>query len=310
MSVELPDKNDKNSFRSGFVAVVGRPNAGKSTLLNTLLGQKVVIISDKPQTTRNRIQCILTEERGQIIFIDTPGIHKPKHRLGEYMVEAAKSALRGVDLALYVVDASVPIGTGDKYVMEIIQASQVPCILALNKIDLLKKGELQQKIEEFSELAEFKHTVPISALQAQNTASLVDMIFAELPEGPMYYPPDEVTDQPERFIVAELIREKLLHLTRDEIPHSVAVLVEQMEEKKSLIKISAIILVERDSQKGIVIGKGGHLLKEVGRLARLDIENLLGSKVFLELFVKVRKDWRNQQSNLRELGYDLKNLRD
>ena len=230
MTTDLPDKNNMNTFRSGFVAVVGRPNAGKSTLLNTLLGQKVVIISDKPQTTRNRIQCILTEERGQIIFIDTPGIHKPKHRLGEYMVEAAKSALRGVDLALYVVDASVPIGTGDKYVMEIIQASQVPCILALNKIDLLKKGELQQKIEEFSELAEFKHTVPISALQAQNTASLVDMIFAELPEGPMYYPPDEVTDQPERFIVAELIREKLLHLTRDEIPHSVAVLVEQMEE--------------------------------------------------------------------------------
>ncbi|NLP43598.1 MAG: GTPase Era [Peptococcaceae bacterium] len=304
------EQSEKNKFRSGFVAVVGRPNAGKSTLLNTLLGQKVVIISDKPQTTRNRIQCILTEKRGQIIFIDTPGIHKPKHRLGEYMVEAAKSALRGVDLALYVVDASVPIGKGDEFVLEIIQESHVPCILALNKIDLLTKDELLLKIAEFSKLAEFKHTIPISALQAENTATLVDLILAELPEGPLYYPEDEVTDQPEKFIVAELIREKLLELTREEIPHSVAVLVEQMEEKKSLIKISATILVERDSQKGIVIGKGGSLLKEVGKLARLDIEDLLGSKVFLELYVKVRKDWRNQQMNLRELGYNLKDLRD
>jgi len=306
----LVEQSEKNKFRSGFVAVVGRPNAGKSTLLNTLLGQKVVIISDKPQTTRNRIQCILTEKRGQIIFIDTPGIHKPKHRLGEYMVEAAKSALRGVDLALYVVDASVPIGKGDEFVLEIIQESHVPCILALNKIDLLTKDELLLKIAEFSKLAEFKHTIPISALQAENTATLVDLILAELPEGPLYYPEDEVTDQPEKFIVAELIREKLLELTREEIPHSVAVLVEQMEEKKSLIKISATILVERDSQKGIVIGKGGSLLKEVGKLARLDIEDLLGSKVFLELYVKVRKDWRNQQMNLRELGYNLKDLRD
>jgi GTP-binding protein Era len=306
----LVEQSEKNKFRSGFVAVVGRPNAGKSTLLNTLLGQKVVIISDKPQTTRNRIQCILTEKRGQIIFIDTPGIHKPKHRLGEYMVEAAKSALRGVDLALYVVDASVPIGKGDEFVLEIIQESHVPCILALNKIDLLTKDELLLKIAEFSKLAEFKHTIPISALQAENTATLVDLILAELPEGPLYYPKDEVTDQPEKFIVAELIREKLLELTREEIPHSVAVLVEQMEEKKSLIKISATILVERDSQKGIVIGKGGSLLKEVGKLARLDIEDLLGSKVFLELYVKVRKDWRNQQMNLRELGYNLKDLRD
>lgn len=302
------NKQEKTDFRSGFVAVIGRPNAGKSTLLNTLLGQKVLIISDKPQTTRNRIQCILTEERGQVIFFDTPGIHKPKHRLGEYMVAAAKSTLRGVDFAVYVVDASVPLGTGDEYVLEIIKESQIPCILALNKIDLLSKDEIMVKITEFAKLADFKEIIPISALHSENTAKLVDLIFQELPQGPMYFPDDEITDQPEKFIVAELIREKLLHLTREEVPHSVAVVVEQMQEKKSLIKIGAVILVERDSQKGIVIGKAGSVLKEVGKLAREEIEDLLGSKVFLELFVKVKRDWRNQQSNLKDLGYSLKDL--
>lgn len=298
----------KKDFRSGFVAVIGRPNAGKSTLLNTLLGQKLLIISDKPQTTRNRIQCILTEDRGQIVFFDTPGIHKPQHRLGEYMVAAAKSTLRGVDFAVYVVDASVSLGSGDEYVLETIKESGIPCILALNKIDLLSKDEIILKIAEFSKLANFKEIIPISALQADNTTRLVDLIFAALPQGPMYFPEDEITDQPEKFIVAELIREKLLRLTREEIPHSLAVVVEEMKEKKSLIKIGAVILVERDSQKGIVIGKAGSVLKEVGKLAREDIEDLLGSKVFLELYVKVRKDWRNQQSNLRDLGYNLNDL--
>lgn len=303
-------KEDKPEFRSGFVAVIGRPNAGKSTLLNTLLGQKVLIISDKPQTTRNRIQCILTEERGQVIFFDTPGIHKPQHQLGEYMVTAAKSTLRGVDFAVYVVDASVPLGSGDEYVLEIIKESGLPCILALNKIDLLSKEQTLLKIAEFSKLADFKEIIPISALNADNTVKLLDLIFAALPPGPLYYPEDEVTDQPERFVVAELIREKLLQLTREEVPHSLAVIVEQMQEKKSLIKIGAVILVERDSQKGIVIGKNGNLLKEVGRLTREEIEKLLGSKVFLEIWVKVRKDWRNQQAHLKELGYNLNDLRE
>jgi len=299
---------NKNNFRSGFVAVIGRPNAGKSTLLNTLLGQKVLIISDKPQTTRNRIQCILTEERGQVIFFDTPGIHKPQHRLGEYMMTAAKSTLRGVDFAVYVVDASVPLGSGDEFVLEMIKQSAIPCILALNKIDLLSKDQIMVKIAEFSKLGSFEEIIPISALHSDNTAKLMDLIFAALPAGPMYYPEDEVTDQPERFIVAELIREKLLRLTREEVPHSLAVVVEQMQEKKSLVKIGAVILVERDSQKGIVIGKNGNILKEVGRLAREDIEDLLGSKVFLELWVKVRKDWRNQQAHLKEFGYSLNDL--
>lgn len=304
------NKQGKKDFRSGFVAVIGRPNAGKSTLLNTLIGQKLLIISDKPQTTRNRIQCILTEERGQIIFFDTPGIHKPHHRLGEYMVAAAKSTLKGVDFAVYVVDASVPLGTGDEYVLEIIRQSNIPCILALNKIDLISKEDILLKIAKFSKLANFKEIIPISALHSENTSKLVDLIFKDLPQGPMYYPEDEVTDQPERFIVAELIREKLLNLTREEVPHSLAVVVEQMQEKKTLIKIGAIILVERDSQKGIVIGKDGSVLKEVGKLAREEIENLLDSKVFLELYVKVRKDWRNQQANLRDLGYNLNDLQE
>lgn len=302
------DGQGKADFRSGFVAVIGRPNAGKSTLLNTLIGQKILIISDKPQTTRNRIQCILTEERGQVIFFDTPGIHKPQHRLGEYMVAAAKSTLNGVDFAVYVVDASVTLGSGDEYVLSILKESGVPCILALNKIDLLSKDEIMVKIAQFSKLADFQEIIPISALKAENTLRLMDLIFAALPAGPMYFPSDEVTDQPEKFIVAELIREKILNLTRDEVPHSVAVIVEEMQEKKTLIKIRAVILVERDSQKGIVIGREGNVLKEVGRLARQDIENLLDSKVFLELYVKVRKDWRNQQLNLRELGYNLKDL--
>lgn len=302
--------NNKKNFRSGFVALVGRPNAGKSTLLNTLMGQKVVIISDKPQTTRNRIRCILTEERGQVIFFDTPGIHKPKHRLGEYMVTAAQTSLKAVDLAVYVVDASVPYGAGEERVLRLITESGVPCILALNKIDLLSKEEILPRISHFAQLGEFREIIPVSAAAKDNTAKLLDLIFADLPPGPMYFPEDSVIDQPERFLIAELIREKLLHLTREEIPHSVAVTVERMEEEKSLVKLGVVILVERDSQKGIVIGRGGNILKQAGTLAREEIEKLLGSKVFLELFVKVKEDWRNQQKSLRELGYNLNTFKE
>lgn len=292
-----------NEFRSGFVSVIGRPNAGKSTLLNHLLGQKVLIMSDKPQTTRNRIQCILTEERGQIIFLDTPGIHKPKHKLGEYMVGAAKESMREVDVILYMVDLTSEYGPGEEFIIEMLKQTETPCILALNKVDLLSKEQLMRKIQQFSSLAEFKAIVPISAKTGENTSELLNVIFGQLSNGPMYYPEDEVTDQPERFIMAELVREKVLQLMRDEVPHSIAVVVEEVTEKKTLVKVRALIVVERDSQKGIIIGAGGKQLKEIGSLARKDIEALLGSPVFLELWVKVKKDWRNRVDSLRDYGY-------
>lgn len=291
-------------FRSGFVAVIGRPNAGKSTLLNHLLGQKVLIMSDKPQTTRNRIQCILTEERGQIIFLDTPGVQKPKHKLGEFMAGATKDSIREVDLILYVVDASAIYGPGEEFVLEMIKQSGTPCVLALNKLDLLPKDQLMQNIKKYAELADFLAIVPISAKNGENTDELLKVIYQQIPEGPLYYPADEVTDQPERFIMAELIREKVLELTRDEVPHSIAVIIEEVEEKQSLVKVRAQIIVERESQKGIIIGQKGQMLKEIGSLARRDIETLLGSKVFLELWVKVKKDWRNRPDSLKEFGYN------
>ncbi|MHB1650973.1 MAG: GTPase Era [Desulfitobacteriaceae bacterium] len=296
--------NSEKGFRSGFISVVGRPNAGKSTLLNHLLGQKVLIMSDKPQTTRNRIQCIVTEERGQIVFLDTPGIHKPKHKLGEYMVSTAKESLRDVDLVLYMVDASVEFGSGEEYVIQMIRESGASSILVLNKVDLLSKEQLVKQVQTYSGMMDFFAVVPVSALTGENTDELLKVIFSKLPEGPKYYPEDEVTDQPERFIMAELIREKVLRLTRDEVPHSIAVVVEEVEEKRTLVKVRANIMVERDSQKGIIIGQGGNLLKEIGSLARQDIESLLGSQVFLELWVKVKKDWRNRADSLRQLGYD------
>lgn len=292
-----------NEFRSGFVSVIGRPNAGKSTLLNHLLGQKVLIMSDKPQTTRNRIQCILTEERGQVIFLDTPGIHKPKHKLGEYMVGAAKESMREVDMILYMVDLSSEYGPGEEFIIEMLKQNKTPCILVLNKVDLLSKEQLMRKVQQFSALADFKAIVPISAKTGENTEELLNVIFGQLPAGPMYYPEDEVTDQPERFIMAELVREKVLQLMRDEVPHSIAVVVEEVTEKKTLVKVRALIIVERDSQKGIIIGAGGKQLKEIGSLARKDIEALLGSPVFLELWVKVKKDWRNRIDSLRNYGY-------
>jgi len=290
-------------FRSGFVSVIGRPNAGKSTLLNHLIGQKVLIMSDKPQTTRNRIQCILTEERGQIVFLDTPGIHKPKHKLGEYMVGKAKESMRDVDVIVYMVDLTAEYGPGEEFIIEMLKQSKSPVVLAFNKVDLVSKDMLMHKIQKYSELVDFKAIVPISAKTGENTDELLNVIFAQLSIGPMYYPEDEVTDQPERFIMAELVREKVLQLTRDEIPHSIAVVIEEVEEKKTLVKVRALIIVERDSQKGIVIGAGGRQLKEISSLARLDIEALLGSKVFLEVWVKVKKDWRNRMDSLRNYGY-------
>ncbi len=304
MKIFLKQANLPKGFRSGFVAVIGRPNAGKSTLLNHLLGQKVLIMSDKPQTTRNRIQCILTEERGQIIFLDTPGVHKPKHKLGEYMAGATKDSIREVDIILYMVDTSAAYGPGEEFVLEMIKQSSTPCVLALNKLDLLTKEQLIQSIKKYSELADFLAVVPISAKSGENTEELLKVLYDQIPEGPLYYPADEVTDQPERFIMAELIREKVLDLTRDEVPHSIAVIIEEVAEKRSLVKIRAQIIVERDSQKGIIIGQKGQMLKEIGSLARLDIETLLGSKVFLELFVKLKKDWRNKPDSLKEFGYN------
>lgn len=301
MAILLVSKS--NDFRSGFVSVIGRPNAGKSTLLNHLLGQKVLIMSDKPQTTRNRIQCILTEERGQIVFLDTPGIHKPKHKLGEYMVGEARESMREVDVILYMVDLSADYGPGEEFIIEMLKNTKTTCVLVLNKLDLVTKEQLMPKIMQYSELVDFTAIVPISAKTGENTDELLNVIFNQLSNGPMYYPEDEVTDQPERFIMAELVREKVLQLTRDEVPHSIAVVIEQVEEKKTLVKVRALIVVERDSQKGIIIGAGGKQLKEIGRLARLDIEALLGSPVFLEMWVKVKKDWRNRPDSLRNYGY-------
>ncbi|MDR3270024.1 MAG: GTPase Era [Peptococcaceae bacterium] len=300
--VVLPETS--KPLKSGFVSVVGRPNAGKSTLLNHLLGQKVLIMSDKPQTTRNKIQCVLTEERGQVIFLDTPGIHKPRHKLGEYMVGVAQESIREVDLILYLVDSSKPLGTGEKFIIEMLKMAASPCFLVLNKIDLIAKENLLRQIKAYTDLADFREVIPISATGGENTAVLLSQVFAEMPYGPMFYPDNEVTDRPERFIMAELIREKVLQLTRDEIPHSIAVRIEEVEEKSTLIKVRAQIIVERESQKGMVIGRDGRLLKEVGTLARCDIESLLGSKVFLELWVKVKKEWRNKQDSLREFGYE------
>lgn len=294
-------------YKSGFVTIIGRPNAGKSTLLNSILGQKIAIISDKPQTTRNQIQGFHTTEEVQIIFIDTPGIHKPKHKLGEYMVTVAQRTLEEVDLILYMVDASQEFGRGEEFVISQLEEVKTPVFLVLNKTDLLPKDRVLPLIQLYQEKFSFAEVLPVSALTRENLDRLLAVIEKYLPEGPQYYPPDMVTDQPERAIVAELIREKVLLLTREEIPHSVAVEVTRMKDREDgLVLIEAIIYVERDSQKGIVIGKKGQMLKEIGRLARMDAERLLDSKIFLELWVKVKKDWRNQDLALRNFGYDLK----
>jgi len=293
------------AFHSGFVAIVGRPNVGKSTLLNTLIGQKIAIMSDKPQTTRNRIQGVLTRESEQIVFLDTPGIHKPKHRLGDYMVRVAEHTLQEVDVILFVVDVTEKFDDRDQHIIELLRRVQTPTFLVVNKIDAVSPAQILPVIESYRHHLTFQEVLPISARAKDNTDTLVDLLVPLLPEGPKYYPADQVTDYPERFIVAELIREKVLQLTREEIPHSVAVNVEQMQHKEEndVLYISANIFTERTSQKAILIGKNGDMLKRVGSLARYDIERLLGSKSFLELWVKVKKDWRNQEHMLRSFGF-------
>jgi GTPase len=295
----------KDDFRSGFVALIGRPNVGKSTLMNHLIGQKIAIMSDKPQTTRNKIHGVLTREEGQIVFLDTPGIHKPRSKLGEFLVQTARNALDEVDLILFLIDAAEGEGPGDRFIMENLQGVETPVFLVVNKIDQVHPDDLLPLIDRYRNQFSFAEVIPISALQGNNTSTLVEQIFRYLPEGPQYYPADQITDHPERFIVGELIREKVLELTREEVPHSVAVVVEEMSkrEEKDLIDVRATIYTERPSQKGILIGKKGALLKEVGKRARLEIEHLLGTRIFLDLWVKVKKDWRNELLMLRQFGY-------
>lgn len=296
----------KPGFKSGFVAIIGRPNVGKSTLLNRLVGQKIASVSDKPQTTRNQIQGILTEDHFQIVFLDTPGMHKPKHLLGEYMVNVARRAMEEVDGILFVVDPVSGIGGGDEYIAEYIKDIRTPKILVLNKIDAITKDKMEELEGSVSSLGEFHRTIEVSALLGTNIDQLVNELVAILPEGPMYYPPDMVTDHPERFIMAEIIREKVLELTRDEVPHSVAVSIDEVKSRddKDLVSIYATVYVERESQKGIIVGKGGNMLKQIGTLARTDIEALLGSQVYLDLWVKVRKNWREDEKSLRMFGYE------
>lgn len=292
------------SFHSGFVAIIGRPNVGKSTLMNQVIGQKIAIMSDKPQTTRNKIHGVYTTNRSQIVFLDTPGIHKRQSKLGDYMNQTAISTLGEVEAVLFLIDASEGLGGGDRFIAEQLKNVKTPVILVMNKIDKLEPDALLPMITEYSKLHDFAEIVPISAKVGSNVNTLLEQLEKYLPEGPQYYPEDQVTDHPEQFVIAELIREKILHLTREEVPHSIAVAIEDMRaESNGVVHISAVIFVERDSQKGIIIGKQGAMLKEVGRRARTDIENLLGSKTFLELWVKVKKDWRNQERVLRDLGF-------
>lgn len=298
--------NNENMHKSGFVAVIGRPNAGKSTLINSLIGEKIAIMSDRPQTTRNRIMCILNTDNAQIMFIDTPGIHKPQHKLGEYMVKAAEGTLREVDVILFVVDVNERKGAGDDYIINDLKTVKTPVIFVANKIDKLSSmDKLLPIISSYTEAYDFEAVLPISALLDKEFTALEQEIIKHLPEGPNYFPEDMITDQPERVLVAELIREKVLKLTRDEIPHSIAVEIEEMKKRESeQLYIRAVIYAERESQKGILIGAKGFMLKEIGKQARRDIEPLLGNKVYLDLWVKVKPDWRNREQLLRQFGYE------
>ena len=298
-------------FKSGFVAIVGRPNVGKSTFMNYVLGQKIAIMSDKAQTTRNKIQGVYTKEDAQIVFLDTPGIHKPKHELGEFMVKSAYSALKEVDAVLFMVNVSEKRGPGDDFIIEKLKGIKTPIFLVLNKIDLVTPEVLLERVESYKDALDFAGVFPISVLQGNNVNELMEGLINALPEGPQYYPADQITDHPEYFVVSELIREKILQLTQEEIPHSVAVTVDKMQKDEfDKVHVYANIIVERKSQKGIIIGKGGRLLKEIGTRSRRDIQQLLGNKVYLELWVKVVKDWRKRKSNLQEYGYRDTDYRD
>jgi GTP-binding protein Era len=290
------------SFRTGFVAVVGRPNVGKSTLVNRLVGQKVSIVSDKPQTTRNRILAVVNRPQGQIVLFDTPGIHKPVHRMNERMVEAAVSSLGRVDLVLWLVAVDEPYGAGDRYVKDVLRRSRKPVILGINKIDSVAKPAILPVIDRFRNVLDFAEVVPLSALTGESVELLADLILARLPEGERLYPDDFLSDQPERFFVAEMIREQVLRLTRDEIPYSTGVVIESFQEGEPLVRVEASILVERESQKGILIGRGGAMLKAIGTGARRQIEAFLGTKVFLGLVVKTRDGWRDDRHVLDRMG--------
>lgn len=289
--------------RSGFAAIIGRPNVGKSTLLNMVVGAKVAIVSDKPQTTRHRIQAVLTRPDAQVVFIDTPGVHKPKHLLGDYMVKVARATWNEVDVILFVVDGASGVRSGDRLIAKELATVNTPTALVVNKMDLVK--DRAGAVQAFAELGTFAHVAPVSALTGEGTAELVDWLVAQLPEGPKYFPDEWVTDRPEEFLVAELIREQVFHHTQEEVPHSVTVVVEEMRKRpdRDLVDIHATIIVERDSQKGIIIGQGGRMLKEIGRMARMEIEALLGSQINLQLWVKTKPGWRDRPGALQELGY-------
>lgn len=294
----------KDEFKSGFVTLIGRTNVGKSSLLNKIAGRKVAIMSDKPQTTRNKILFVFNREGSQVIFLDTPGVHKPRHKLGEQLVQVALQTLREVDAILFLVEADQPPGPGDNFIIKKFQDIKTPVLLVINKIDLVRREELLPLIQQYSQLYNFSEIVPVSALTGENLPRLLETLEGYLPPGPKYYPDDIVTDRPETFIMAELIREKVLQLTSQEIPHSVAVVIEELKtQPNDVVAVRAVIYTERESQKGILIGKGGQLLKKVGQLAREEMEGLFGSKMFLELWVKVKPGWRNKEEYLWSFGY-------
>jgi GTP-binding protein Era len=292
---------NEEKFKSGFISIIGRPNVGKSTLLNALLGEKIAIISDKPQTTRNRILGIVSRPDAQLVFMDTPGIHKPMHKMNEVMVKTALQTYNETDVVLMLVEATDQPGGGDRFIIDTLSKVKTPVFLLINKTDLVKKEALLPLIQEFSKLYNFAELIPISALK-NDLGGLIEAILKRMPQGPKYFPDDQLTDQPERFVVSEIIREKIFERTKEEIPYSTAVVIEDMKEKPDITHITATIYVERDSQKGIIIGKGGAMLKQIGTLARHDAEKLLGVKVFLQLLVKVKKGWREDERSLRNFG--------
>ncbi|MEA4971707.1 GTPase Era [bioreactor metagenome] len=299
-----------NKFYSGFVSLVGRPNVGKSTLMNRLIGEKIAIISNKPQTTRNKVQSILTKEDFQIVFIDTPGIHKPKHKLGEYMVKSAETTLNEVDAVLFLIEPADRVLESDKLIIDKLAKVKSPVILVVNKMDMVDRERIYKVIDSYSKLYDFAEVVPISAFEGTNTELLLETLKKYIPEGPMYFPADMITDQPERQIASEIIREKALRLLQDEIPHGIAVEISEMKKRNegNVVDVTATIYCEKDSHKGIIIGKQGAMLKKIGTNARHDIEKLLGSPIYLQIWVKVKKDWRDSDFLLKNFGYDSRNI--
>lgn len=300
----------KKGYKSGFVTLIGRPNVGKSTLMNHLIGQKIAITSKKPQTTRNRIQTVYTCDEGQIVFLDTPGIHKAKNKLGEYMVDVAEKTLKEVDVILWLVEPSNFIGAGERHIAEILEKVNAPVILIINKTDTVEKDKILEFIDTYRKLFQFAEIIPCSALRHQNTDDIIPSIFKYLPYGPQFYDEDTITDQPMRQIVAEIIREKALYALNEEIPHGIAVVIDQMKDRPNgkIVDIDATIICERDSHKGIIIGKQGAMLKKIGSNARYELEQMLEQKVNLKLWVKVKKDWRDSDFLVKNFGYDKKKL--